>query len=188
MRLFKLFKKVNYMRIFNTPFAGIKKIQGINHYDNRGFFREIFKNKFFQKKKLIFLCMSKSKKKVVRGLHFQRKIQQDLFVSVIKGKIFDVVLDLRKKSKTFGKHYSTILSEKNATSLFVPGGFAHGFCALETENIILYGLTNYRSKNNEVGILWNDKKLKIKCPIKKPILSKKDKKNIRFSKYEKLYL
>ena len=115
------------MKIISTKFQGLKVIKGINHYDNRGFFREIFKNKFFQKKKLIFLCMSKSKKKVVRGLHFQRKIQQDLFVSVIKGKIFDVVLDLRKKSKTFGKHYSTILSEKNATSLFVPGGLLMDF-------------------------------------------------------------
>ena len=146
MRLFKLFKKVNYMRIFNTPFAGIKKIKGINHYDNRGFFREIFKNKFFQKKKLIFLCMSKSKKKVVRGLHFQRKIQQDLFVSVIKGKIFDVVLDLRKRSKTFGKCFTIILSDKNSKSLYIPKGFAHGFMGMEKENYVVYGNSNYRSK------------------------------------------
>ena len=132
--------------------------------------------------------MSKSKKNVLRGFHLQKKFQQGKFVSVVKGKIFDVVLDLRKKSKTYGKHFSIILSEKNSTSLFIPAGFAHGYCCLENENIVLYGLTNYRSKKNELGILWNDKTLKIKWPTKKPIISSKDKNNITFEKYKNLYL
>jgi len=176
------------MKLLNTKFYGLKIIRGINHYDKRGYFREIFKNNFFKNKKFVFGCISKSKKNVLRGFHIQKKFQQDKIVSVIQGKIFDVAVDLRKKSKTFGKYYWIILSEKNSTSLFIPAGFAHGFCALENENLVLYGLTNYRSKNNEIGILWNDDSLKIKWPIKKPIISSNDKKNITFKEYKYLYL
>ena len=176
------------MKLLNTKFYGLKIIRGINHYDKRGYFREIFKNNFFKNKKFVYGCISKSKKNVLRGFHIQKKFQQDKIVSVIQGKIFDVAVDLRKKSKTFGKYYWIILSEKNSTSLFIPAGFAHGFCALENENLVLYGLTNYRSKNNEIGILWNDDSLKIKWPIKKPIISSNDKKNITFKEYKYLYL
>ena len=95
---------------------------------------------------------------------------------------------MRKNSKTYGKYCATTLSDKNSTSLFIPSGFAHGFCALENENLVLYGLTNYRSKKNEIGILWNDNVLKIKWPIRKPIISKKDKNNITFKKFNNLYL
>ena len=131
--------------------------------------------------------MSKSKKNVIRGLHLQKEFRQDKFVSVVKGKIFDVVVDLRKKSKTYGKKYSIILSESNSTSLFIPAGFAHGFCALANENLVFYGCTNYRSKNNEVGILWNDSELKIKWPIKHPIVSQKDRKLRTFYDFKKFY-
>ena len=171
------------MKIFNTNFHGLKIIKGITHYDKRGYFRETFKNSFFKNKNFVFWLMSKSKKNVIRGLHFQKKFQQEKFVSVVKGKILDVVVDLRKKSKTYGKYHSIILSNKNSTSLFIPAGFAHGYCCLENENIVLYGLTNYRSKKNELGILWNDKALKIKWPTTKPILSKKDKNNMTFEKF-----
>ena len=176
------------MKIINTKFYGLKIIEGVNHYDKRGYFRETFKNNFFKDKNFIFWCVSKSKKNVIRGLHLQKKFQQDIFVSVLKGKIFDVVIDLRKKSNTYGKYHSIIVSDKNSTSLFVPAGFAHGYYCLENENIVLYGLTNYRSKKNELGILWNDKTLKIKWPTKKPIISSKDKNNITFEKYKNLYL
>ena len=176
------------MKIFDTKFYGLKIIKGSNHYDRRGYFRETFKNNFFKNKNFIFWCVSKSKKNVIRGLHLQKKFQQDIFVSVLKGKIFDVVIDLRKKSNTYGKYHSIIVSDKNSTSLFVPAGFAHGYYCLEKENIVLYGLTNYRSKKNELGILWNDKTLKIKWPTKKPIISSKDKNNITFEKYKNLYL
>ena len=176
------------MKILTTPLKDLRIIKGKNFYDNRGYFREIFKSKLVKNKNFIFWGMSKSKKNVVRGLHIQRKIQQALFVSVIKGKIFDVVVDLRKNSKTFGKYMYNTLSGMNSTSLYVPSGFAHGFCGLENENIVLYGISNYRSKKNEVGILWNDKILKIKWPVKKPIISKKDKNNITFEKFNNLYL
>ena len=174
------------MKILNTNLYGLKKIKGINHCDSRGYFREIFKKKIFKNKNFIFWCVSRSKKNVIRGLHLQKKIQQDMIVSVIKGEIFDVTVDLRKNSKTYSKYYCTTLSDKNSTSLYVPAGFAHGFCGLKNENLVLYGLTNYRSKKNEIGILWNDNLLKIKWPTKKPIISKKDSKNISFDKFKSL--
>jgi len=107
---------------------------------------------------------------------------------VVEGKIFDVALDLREKSKTFGKYFSIILSEKNSTSIFIPPGFAHGFCGLDKNNRVLYGCTNYRSQKDEIGIIWNDKSLKIKWPIKKASVSNKDKKNITFKSYKDLFL
>ena len=175
------------MKIVNTKFQGLKIIKGINYYDNRGYFRETFKNSFFRNKNFIFWCMSKSKKNVIRGLHLQKEFRQDKFVSVVKGKIFDVVVDLRKKEKTYGKKYSIILSEKNSTSLFIPAGFAHGFCTMAKENLVFYGCTNYRSKNDEIGILWKDSELKIKWPIKNPIISQKDRKLRTFYDFKKFY-
>ena len=172
------------MKISNAKFSGLKIIKGITHYDKRGYVREILNNNFFKDKNFIFWIISKSKKNVIRGLHLHKKDQQEKFVSVVKGKIFDVVVDLRKKSKTYRKHFSIILSEKNSTSLFIPTGFAHGFCGLENDNLVFYGCTNYRSKKNEMGILWNDKTLKIKWPTTKPSLSKKDKNNITFEKFK----
>ena len=132
--------------------------------------------------------MSYSKQYVVRGLHIQTKNSQGKFVTVIKGKIFDVAIDLRKNSKTFGKVYSCILSEKNTKSIFIPEGFAHGFQGLEKENYIIYSCTKYREKNSEVTIdIW-DKDLNIKWPIKKKIVSKKDRKGITFQKYKEIHL
>ena len=95
-------------------------------------------------------------------------------MSVIKGSILDVVIDLRKNSRTCGKVFKIILSDKNCKSLFIPSGFAHGFCGLETENIIFYGNTNYRSKKSEICISWKDKRIKSFWPKKKYIISKKD--------------
>ena len=132
--------------------------------------------------------MSYSKKNVIRGLHIQSKNSQGKFVTVIKGKIFDVALDLRKNSKTFGKVFKCILSEANSNSLYIPEGFAHGFQCLEKENYIIYSCTKYREKNNEVTINVNDKYLKINWPLQKKILSQKDKDGISFSSYKKLYL
>ena len=150
-----------------------------NFNDPRGWLRELILEKYL-KKKLIFSLVSKSKKNVLRGMHLQTKKMQGKYLSVLKGRILDVVVDCRKKSRTFGRHYKIILSEKNATSIYIPPGFAHGFLALDKENIVLYSCTNYRDKESETSIAWNDKDLKIKWPIKKPILSKKDSNNKTF--------
>ena len=175
------------MKVINTKFSGLKIIQSKSYIDNRGLFKEDYKKKFFKNKNFVFGCTSRSKKNVIRGLHLQTKYSQEKYVSVLKGAIIDVVVDLRKKSKTYGKHYKIILSDVNAKSIFIPAGFAHGFLALKKENIIYYTCTNYRSAKHEVGIVWNDKDLKIKWPIKNPIVSKKDKQNIKFTDFKKLY-
>ena len=167
------------MKILKTKFKDLLVFKSKNFYDNRGYFRELALEKKI-KRKFIFTVVSKSKKNVLRGLHMQQKKQQGKYISCVKGKILDVVVDCRKKSKTFGKHYKIILSEKNCKSIFVPPGFIHGFLGLEKENIIIYSCTNYRDKNSEIGIKWNDKDLKIDWNIQSPILSKKDKKNLKF--------
>jgi len=167
------------MKILKTKFKDLLVFKSKNFYDNRGYFRELALEKKI-KKKLVFTVVSRSKKNVLRGLHMQKKKQQGKYISCIKGKILDVVVDCRMKSKTFGKHYKILLSEKNCTSIFIPPGFIHGFLGLDKENIVIYSCTNYRDKNSEIGIEWNDKDLKIDWNIKSPILSKKDKRNLKF--------
>ena len=171
------------MKIIKTFIKGLIVITNKKFVDNRGYFREVLLEKII-KKKFIFNVVSHSKKNVIRGLHFQEKKPQGKFISVIKGKIIDVVVDLRKNSKTYGKHFKIILSERNCTSVYIPAGFAHGFGGLEKENIVIYSCTSYRYKKGERGILWNDKVLRINWGIKKPILSSKDKKNINFKDYK----
>ena len=167
-----------------TKFKDLFLIQQNRFLDNRGYFKEFIKEKNFNLK-FPFVVMSFSKKNVIRGLHIQTKNSQGKLLSVIKGKIFDVALDLRKNSKTYGKYFSCILSEKNSKSIYIPPGFAHGFCGLDKENYVIYSCTKYRNSRTEVGIKFDDPFLKIKWPVKKPIISKKDKKNISFTEYEK---
>ncbi len=174
------------MKLNKTKIKDLIIIKSKVHFDKRGFFREAFKRKIV-KKKFIFGCASSSKKNVIRGLHLQTKDAQGKFLTVLKGEIFDVALDLRKSSKTFGKYFSIKLSDKNGKSIFIPPGFAHGFVGLKRENIIYYFCTNYRSAKNEIGIQWNDEDLKIKWPIKKPKISNKDKKNLSFKAYLKKF-
>jgi len=173
------------MKILKTPIKDLLIIKNKKFDDNRGYFRELLIEKKI-KKNFCFNVVSVSKKNVIRGLHFQIRKPQGKFISVIKGKIIDVAVDLRKKSKTFGKHFKIILSDKNCTSIFIPEGFAHGFGGLDNENIIVYSCTNYRYQKGERGLLWNDKDLKINWGIKKPILSKKDKINLTFSEYQNI--
>ena len=168
-----------------TKFKDLIIIKNKTFKDNRGYFKELFKEKDINKK-FPFIVMSYSKKNVIRGLHIQTYNSQGKYVSVLKGKIFDVAVDLRKNSKTFGKIFKTILSEKNSKSIYIPPGFAHGFCTLEKENHIIYSCTKYRDAKSEKGILFNDKYLNIKWPIKNPILSKKDRLNMSFKEFIKL--
>ena len=170
--------------IRKSKFKDLLIISNTSFKDKRGYFKELLKEKKL-KKRFPFLVMSFSKKNVIRGLHLQKKNSQGKFISVIKGKIFDVVVDLRKNSKTYGKHLYTILSEQNSKSIFVPPGFAHGFCALSKENYIVYSCTKYRDEKSEIGIKFNDKDLKIKWPIKKPIISAKDKNNLSLKEFKK---
>ena len=172
------------MRKIRTHIKGLYILKGKKFIDSRGWLREVFKRNYFNKNN-IFTIVSKSKKNVLRGLHLQKKNSQDKLITVLKGKILDVAVDLRTNSKTFGKHHKIILSDTNCKSFFVPKGFAHGVLGLDKENIILYTCTNYRDKANEVSIIWNDKDLNIKWGIKKPILSAKDSKAQKITQFIK---
>ena len=161
------------MKITNNKFKGMIITEGVLHNDSRGYLREVHLEKII-KKKFKIQIVSKSKKNVLRGLHFQSINPQGKYLSVIKGSIYDVCVDLRLKSATFGQSFSILLSEKNCKSIYIPPGFAHGFLALEDENIISYSCTNYRSVKNERCIIYNDPKLKVKWPKKKIIISEGD--------------
>ena len=173
------------MKILNTKFKGLKVIKLNNYKDIRGNLKVTYNEKNINFTKFVFDYCTTTKGKIVRGFHFQYKYQQAKYVSVIKGKILDCVIDLRKNSKTFGKSYKIILSDKNNLGLYIPEGFAHGFGGLDKENIIAYSCTNYRFKRGERGLLWNDKNLKINWGIKKPILSAKDKDNLTLKEFLK---
>ncbi len=173
------------MKIIKTKFKDLIIYKKETYKDRRGYFRELFLNKNI-KKKFPFDVMSFSKKNVLRGLHLQLNKPQGKLVTVLRGKIFDVALDCRKNSKTFGKYFSIILSEKNNISLYIPEGFAHGFCSLSEKTIMHYKCTNYRDKKSETGIIWNDDEININWPVKKPVLSAKDKKNISFKIFKEI--
>ena len=173
--------------ILKTKFKDLLVFKNKSFKDKRGYFKELIKENQI-KKKLPFTVMSYSKKNVIRGLHIQTKKSQGKFISILKGKVYDVALDLRKNSKTFGKLFTCILSEKNSKSIYIPPGFAHGFCGLDKENYIIYSCTEYRNAKSEKAIKYNDKKLNIKWPTKKPVVSKKDQNAITFIEFKKKYL
>ena len=175
------------MRVIKTRFKGLYIIKQKKHNDNRGSLRETFRKNIISWNKLIFDYATTSKKKVLRGFHFQSKYKQAKFVSVLKGKILDCVIDLRRLSKTYGKSFSIILSEKNCLSLYVPEGFAHAYYTYN-DSVIYYKLSNYYQSKFEDGLLWNDKFLKIKWPNKKPKLSKKDRRLKSFKEFKKTYI
>ena len=173
--------------IVKTKFKDLLVFKNKSFKDKRGYFKELIKENQL-KKKMPFTVMSYSKKNVIRGLHIQTKKSQGKFISILKGKVYDVALDLRKNSKTFGKVFTCTLSEKNSKSIYIPPGFAHGFCGLDKENYIIYSCTQYRNAKSEKAIKYNDKKLNIKWPTKKPIISKKDQAAITFLEFKKKYL
>jgi dTDP-4-dehydrorhamnose 3,5-epimerase len=147
-------------------------------HDERGFFFESYSKKNFEANGVFadFIQdnQSFSKKGVLRGLHLQREpYEQGKLVRVIKGKCIDVVVDIRKNSKTFGQSASFILEEEKKNMLYVPPGFAHGFATFE-DTIFFYKCTNFYHKNAESGILWNDKTLNIDWKIENPNVSEKD--------------
>jgi len=171
------------MNKIKTKFRGLFIVNSKVYRDKRGWLKEEFKKKFI-KKNLIFTLVSNSKRNVLRGLHMQTKKSQDKFLSVLKGKVLDVAVDLRKNSKTYGKHFKIILSEKNGKHLFVPKGFAHGILGLDKENILHYACSNYRDPKSEISIKWDDIDLKINWGVKKPIVSKKDKFALSFRDFK----
>jgi dTDP-4-dehydrorhamnose 3,5-epimerase len=166
------------MQIIKTKINGPLIIVPSIFKDTRGFFLEKYNYKsFFKigiKHNFVQDNLSYSKKNVLRGLHFQKKFPQGKLVKVVKGEIFDVIVDLRKNKKSFGKYLSFRLSDKNHNQLWVPPGFAHGFCVLSKEAKVEYKCTEFYKPKDEYTLKWNDSVLEINWPIKKPIVSKKD--------------
>ena len=155
--------------------------------DSRGFFAEIYKySDFFQfgiTKKIVQINYSRSEKNVLRGLHYQKNpMAQGKLMRVMSGEIFDVAVDMRKGSPYYGKWAGETLTSENMKMLYIPEGFAHGFCVLSDKAEVTYYCTNNYSPENERGIIWNDPELNIKWPLKSPIVSEKDFKAALFKK------
>lgn len=161
--------------------------------DDRGYFFESFNKKVFEKltgASVDFVQdnQSKSSKGVLRGLHFQKApYEQAKLVSVIRGSVLDVCVDVRPNSKTFGKHFSIVLNGITKQQLFVPRGFAHGFLVLEDDTIFSYKCDNYYNKDSESGIIYNDKNLNIDWHSTNEdyVLSEKD---LKLPTFESLFL
>lgn len=161
--------------------------------DRRGFFMRTFDNRLFEKAGLKRSWVQENhsrseQKSIIRGLHFQMPpFSETKLVRCIRGAIFDVFVDLRENSPSFGKWDSIILSEENKKMVFIPRGFAHGFCTLTEVSEVVYKVDNLFSRENEVGLLWNDTDLGIEWHISKPILSEKDIKNVTFQEFVEKY-
>ena len=166
-----IFKKLNIPEII--------LVESKSFSDNRGYFMESFKESDFINNgintKFVQDNFSHSIKDVLRGLHYQKNPKaQAKLVTALQGEIFDVAVDIRKNSPTYGKWVGEILSEKNNNLLFIPEGFAHGFCVLSETADVLYKVNNEYSPENERGIKWNDLDIDISWPISNPILHQKD--------------
>jgi len=163
------------MEIFSTPLEGVYVFKSKIFNDERGFFLESYKESIFKEKDICASWVqdnvSVSSRGVVRGLHFQREPSaQTKFVRVLNGKAFDVAVDLRKGSKTFGKSYSLELTCDNGLALYIPEGFAHGFQSLEDKTVLSYKCSRFYDPHSESGILWDDPELNIDWPLKSSAL------------------
>ena len=164
---------------------GIVEITQKEFQDDRGSFMESFNSKHFNnslKNNITFVQdnLSISKKGVFRGLHFQYEFPQAKLVSVLSGEILDIVVDLRKSSKTFGDWCSFEISNKNNKQIFIPEGFAHGFLALQDDTKVFYKVSEFWNPNDEFTLKYNDKKINIELPFEPILISEKDKNGLSF--------
>ncbi|MFH1460515.1 MAG: dTDP-4-dehydrorhamnose 3,5-epimerase [Candidatus Omnitrophota bacterium] len=166
-------------KFIKTKIPEVVLIQPQVYKDNRGSFLETFKQSEFKFHGLnlnfVQTNHSYSAKNVLRGLHYQTDPKaQGKLISVVQGEIFDVAVDIRRQSATYGQWVAEILSQANGNMLYLPQGFAHGFCVLSGSAYVIYQCTNEYSPENDAGILWCDPTIDISWPVKKPILSAKD--------------
>ncbi len=154
-----------------TGIEGLYVLKPTVFEDNRGFFMESYNKKDFEEigipNEFVQDNHSKSSKGVLRGLHFQKQYPQSKLVRVIKGEVYDVAVDLRKDSKTYGKYYGVILSEENKLQFFIPKGFAHGFLVLSDEAEFVYKCDDFYHPGDEGGLIWNDKTINVNWPLEK---------------------
>ena len=173
--LIRLLKK---MDIENTNLDGVIVIKPQKFEDERGFFTELYTQRKYLSNNIpeesVQFNFSHSKQNVLRGLHFQMQKPQGKIVQVLNGTIFDVGVDIRRNSSTFGKYFSMELNHIDCFQVYFPPGIAHGFCVLTGSADVIYQCTDYYYPNDENGIIWNDPDLKIDWPIDNPIVSSKD--------------
>ena len=166
------------MKFIDTAIADVKIIEPAVFGDERGFFMETFRADEFMRqtdsKPFVQDNHSKSAKGILRGLHYQQKQTQGKLVRVTSGAVYDVAVDMRKSSPTFGKAVGVVLSAENYRQLWVPEGFAHGFSVLSEKADVIYKVSSEYSPEHEGGIIWNDPKLNIDWPSLKPIVSTSD--------------
>lgn len=167
------------MNLQSTELTDVKELHPKVFGDRRGYVFESYREEYTDLglTKMVQVNISRSTRGVLRGLHFQSQQPQAKLISVIRGEVFDVAVDIRVGSPTFGQWISRTLSEENHVQLFIPVGFAHGFCVLSDEVDFLYQCSDYYHPQSEVGIQWNDPEIGIAWPEKNPILSDKDAKN-----------
>lgn len=166
------------MQVDNTNLTGVLVITPKVHQDQRGFFFESFQVDRYREvgieEAFVQDNVARSSRGVLRGLHYQLQYPQGKLVSVTSGEAFDVAVDIRVGSPTFGQWYGTVLSDTNHKQLYVPPGFAHGYCVITETADFIYRCTDYYHPEDEYGVKWNDPELNIQWPIDAPLLSEKD--------------
>lgn len=174
------------MKVSPTPLEGVLVIEPICFQDERGFFLETYQESRYKQVGIedhfIQDNQSRSQKNVLRGLHFNKNKPQAQLVTVMRGHIFDVVVDIRPKSSTYGKWFGAELSEDGVRQIYMAPGFAHGFCVLSEFADLHYKVTQYYELGDDGGLMWNDLQIQIDWPIRNPIISKKDQKNTCWEK------
>ena len=183
------------MKIEDTEIAGLKVITPAKHGDHRGFFSEVYNRAAFEKAGLDLAFVQdnhsfSAEVGTIRGLHFQSPpFAQDKLVRVVRGRVLDVAVDLRRSSKTFGRHFGIELSRENWRQLLVPIGFAHGFCTLEPDTELLYKVTNFYSGANDLGLAFDDPAIGIDwgVDLARATLSDKDRRQPRLAELPFLF-
>jgi dTDP-4-dehydrorhamnose 3,5-epimerase len=166
------------MEVSKTSFEGVLIVEPDVFGDERGFFMETFHRQRYNQEGMgadfVQDNLSFSEKGIIRGLHYQFPNAQAKLVHVIKGEVFDVIVDIRKGSATFGQWISEILSDENKRQIYIPSGFAHGFCVLSDTAFFAYKCSDFYAPESEGGVLWSDPDLAINWPLDNPVLSEKD--------------
>jgi len=166
------------VRFIETELKNVILVEPDVHEDQRGYFFELYHERKFTKggitSRFVQDNYSQSVRGTLRGLHYQLKKPQGKLIVVVEGAIFDIVLDIRRGSPTFGKWYGVELSSENKRQLYAPPGFAHGFCVLSDMAGVVYKCTDFYSPEDERGIIWNDHAIGISWPVANPLLSPKD--------------
>ena len=168
------------MKVIETEIPGVLIIEPAAFEDPRGFFMETYQRERYTDigitDEFVQDNISFSKEGTLRGLHFQYPTEQAKLVQVMKGEVLDVAVDIRRGSPSFGKWTAETLSDGNRRQIYIPKGFAHGFCVLSEEAVFHYKCSDYYHPQSEAGILWSDENLQIQWPVIEPIVSDKDRK------------